>query len=46
MMIQNNLAEGISKYGLAVNFHGDELHYNNSAELGYELIQKWEIKMW
>ena len=34
------LSEGINKYGLSVNFHGDELHCNNSAELGYELIQQ------
>eukprot|EP01084_Bolivina_argentea_P019030 35419_1 len=31
------LAVGIHKYGLKGNFHGDELHCNNSAELGYEL---------
>eukprot|EP00484_Ammonia_sp_Unknown_P012185 CAMPEP_0197077884 /NCGR_PEP_ID=MMETSP1384-20130603/212843_1 /TAXON_ID=29189 /ORGANISM="Ammonia sp." /LENGTH=407 /DNA_ID=CAMNT_0042516749 /DNA_START=1 /DNA_END=1221 /DNA_ORIENTATION=+ len=31
------LSEGIHKYGLKANFHGDELHCNQSAELGYEL---------
>ena len=31
------LEEGIKRYGLRANFHGDELHCNHSAELGYEL---------
>lgn len=31
------LEEGIQRYGLRANFHGDELHCNRSAELGFEL---------
>ena len=35
------LKEGI-KYGMGINFHGDELHYNKSSELAAELVTDLE----